>query len=371
MGTATMVFSRVLIVTCSLLVLVLSHSSSCDATKHKNCGFDAIYNFGTSMSDTGNAMHLTPNASEFNAPYGRSIKDAKGRYSDGFLVIDYFAKAACLPLLNPYLNKDVKDTHGGVNFAVAGATALPREALKKFNLQPFINISLDIQLQWWGNYAKSLCNNSKDCKEKLKSSLFSIEAMGANDYLIAMLRGKTIEELKKMDLVSQVIKANEEGVRKIIGYGATQVLVTGYLHVGCAPSLLAMRSNSSDARDQFGCLKDYNDFIKYHNDLLREAISRLRKEHPDVHILIGDYYTAMQSVLDNHQKLGFESVLVACCGTGGKYNFDHRKKCGTQGVQSCSDPRKYISWDGLHMTQESHKHIAKWYIQDIFSKFQS
>jgi NifU-like protein involved in Fe-S cluster formation len=37
--------------------------------------------------------------------------------------------------------------------------------------------------------------------------------MGANDYLIAMLRGKTIEELKKMDLVSQVIKANEEGVR--------------------------------------------------------------------------------------------------------------------------------------------------------------
>ncbi|KAB5521932.1 hypothetical protein DKX38_026251 [Salix brachista] len=53
---------------------------------------------------------------------------------------------------------------------------------------------------------------------------------------------------------------------------------------------------------------------------------------------------------------GFESVLVACCGTGGKYNFDHRKKCGTQGVQSCSDPRKYISWDGL---QESHKHIAK------------
>jgi hypothetical protein len=48
-----------------------------------------------------------------------------------------------------------------VNFAVAGATALPREALEKFNLQPFINISLDIQLQWWGNYAKSLCNNSK------------------------------------------------------------------------------------------------------------------------------------------------------------------------------------------------------------------
>ena len=65
-----------------------------------------------------------------------------------------------------------------------------------------------------------------------------------------------------------------------------------------------MRSNSSDARDQFGCLKDYNDFIKYHNDLLREAVSRLRKEHPNVHILIGDYYTAMQSVLDNHQKLG-------------------------------------------------------------------
>jgi phospholipase/lecithinase/hemolysin len=98
MGTATMVFSRVLIVTCSLLVLVLSNSSSCDATKHKNCGFDAIYNFGTSMSDTGNAMHLTPNASEFNAPYGRSIKDAKGRYSDGFLVIDYFGKELKSPV---------------------------------------------------------------------------------------------------------------------------------------------------------------------------------------------------------------------------------------------------------------------------------
>lgn len=44
--------------------------------------------------------------------------------------------------------------------------------------------------------------------------------------------------------------------------------------------------------------------------------------------------------------------LKACCGIGGKYNFDEKRFCGSQGVPVCSNPDKYVFWDGIHFTQE-------------------
>lgn len=43
--------------------------------------------------------------------------------------------------------------------------------------------------------------------------------------------------------------------------------------------------------------------------------------------------------------------LKACCGNGGTYNFDLKKFCGdTSTAKACTNPGKYISWDGLHYT---------------------
>jgi hypothetical protein len=63
-------------------------------------------------------------------------------------------------------------------------------------------------------------------------------------------------------------------------------------------------ANKSATYDRFGCVKDNNDFCNYHNVLLQEGLKELREQHPDVQIVYGDLYNAMQSILDNSQSLG-------------------------------------------------------------------
>jgi hypothetical protein len=47
---------------------------------------------------------------------------------------------------------------------------------------------------------------------------------------------------------------------------------------------------------------------------------------------------------------GFDgsSALVACCGGGGKYNYNVTAACGLPGA---ADPSKAVNWDGIHLTE--------------------
>lgn len=71
--------------------------------------------------------------------------------------------SAGIPLLDPYLNKDALFSKGrGVNFAVAGSTALPVAALAQFNISsPYTSSSLSIQLDWMDSHFNSTCFNAK------------------------------------------------------------------------------------------------------------------------------------------------------------------------------------------------------------------
>ncbi|KAK9152969.1 hypothetical protein Sjap_000449 [Stephania japonica] len=87
--------------------------------------FTSIFSFGDSLADTGNLI-LTDNTSRLGRPpYGETyFYRPTGRASDGRLVVDFIAEALGIPLLSPYLGHKSKDFNKGVNFAVAGATAL-------------------------------------------------------------------------------------------------------------------------------------------------------------------------------------------------------------------------------------------------------
>ena len=64
---------------------------------------------------------------------------------------------------------------------------------------------------------------------------------------------------------------------------------------------------------------------------------------------------------------GFDpgSLVKACCGVGGEYNFDGARVCGSPGVQACPDPDRLVSWDGIHLTQKAYTLIARRIIHDI------
>ncbi|KAF3454538.1 hypothetical protein FNV43_RR04986 [Rhamnella rubrinervis] len=356
----------------TLLSLILSSSlfHPCKAFHEplKACNFNAIYQLGDSLADTGNLILENPASPIGRLPYGETFfKKPTGRSSDGLLMIDYIAISAGIPLLDPYLNKNALFSKGrGVNFAVAGSTALPVAVLAQLNISsPFTNSSLSIQLDWMDSHFNSICFNAKDCAKRLERSLFMVGEIGGNDYDLAIFVGnKTIKEA--IDMVPQVVQTIKDAVKKVIGYGALTVVVPGNFQIGCLPYYLtAFKTNDSSAYDEHHCLKGFNEISVYHNDHLRKAIEELREEHSDVTIIYGDYYNAFQWVLSHTSKLGFdaESLQKSCCGIGGDYNFDLAKPCGTSGVPACSNPDKRISWDGVHLTQKANQYMSYWLIQ--------
>ncbi|KAI8548110.1 hypothetical protein RHMOL_Rhmol07G0247000 [Rhododendron molle] len=221
------------------------------------CHFNKIYNFGDSISDTGNLIREKPigaATAEARLPYGETFfKHATGRCSNGRLMIDFIAHASGLPFLNPpYLNKDANFTHA-VNFAVAGATALPAKVLAKKNIaDPVTNSSLPLQLDWMSKHFNSTCIIGRDCSEKEKTSLFLLGEIGVNDYNYPSIERKTIQEIE--NLVPEVVAAIISGVKRVINaYGAVRVVVPSIFPNGCFPLYLTLyQTNDSSAYDKHG-----------------------------------------------------------------------------------------------------------------------
>ncbi|CBI39527.3 hypothetical protein VitviT2T_020916 [Vitis vinifera] len=371
MSTIQEDFQLVLIST----LLFLVFSSSCDAQPFRRCKFDSIYQLGDSISDTGNLIiesslgAATPCS---RLPYGETFfNEPTGRCSNGLLMIDHVALEAGLPFLNPYLKKDSDFSHG-VNFAVTGATALSTSFLAaKGVISPVTNSSLNVQLDRMSSFFSSAFHNDTDRAQELKDALFLVGEIGGNDFNFAFFQGKTIEEEKS--IVPDVVQIISDAVRRVIQYGARRVVVPGNFPIGCLPIYLTVfKTNNTAAYDEFNCLKGFNDFAEYYNERLQQAIEELRNENPDTVIVYADYYNAFQWLFRNALFLGLDpaSLLKACCGAGGEYNYDRARTCGAPGVQACPDPDRLVHWDGIHLTQKASMLIAKWLIQDILPKLQ-
>ncbi|XP_010692365.3 GDSL esterase/lipase At5g03980 [Beta vulgaris subsp. vulgaris] len=363
-----------LILFLSSFLLLPATATATAAAVHNNIpdseklSFDQVYQFGDSLSDTGNLVLENPvGAHTFaNFPYGVSIHHPTGRCSDGLLIIDYFAKYFHLPLLKPYLNKQANSTHG-LNFAVAGSTALDTATLASKNiLSPVTSSSLSVQLNWFKSHLESTCGSG--CKNKLHKSVFFIET-GGNDYNYALLQRKTLKEVK--DMVPQVVGAIKAAVEQVVSLGATRVVVPGNFPIGCLPIYLAtFGTKDPNQYDDLKCLKGLNAFAKFHNDELKQAIRELQAEYFDknVAVIYGDFYSGLRRILYNADAFGFkkDEVHKACCGSGNNaYNFDLMKMCGNKGVPVCADPSRLVSWDGIHLTQRAYMRMAQGLFQQI------
>ncbi|XP_020272813.1 GDSL esterase/lipase At5g03980-like, partial [Asparagus officinalis] len=282
----------------------------------------SIYSFGDSIADTGNLIREGahgPFSTIAKLPYGRNtFNKSTGRCSDGLLMIVGNGDFKC-----------------GVNFAVAGATALDGSFFDSHGIANlFTHSSLSVQLKWFKSHLNSTCFSRAECAKKLRQSLVMMGEIGGNDYNYAFMAGKSIEQ-----------------VESYVPY-VVQTIVNATKH------LAAFGSKNQEDYDENNCLKDLNAFSLFHNAKLQEALGDLRKEyHPYVHIKYADYYRAFTYLIENASALGFDesSLQKACCGGGGEYNFDVAKQCGFPGVSACEDPATRISWDGVHMTQRAYR----------------
>lgn len=337
------------------------------------CNINSVYQLGDSVSDTGNLIRESPIGAKSafaRLPYGESLfKHPTGRCSNGLLMIDFIAKGIGISLLNPYLNKDAIFTNG-VNFAVAGATALTAESLAAKDIfNPVTNSSLSVQLDWMWSYFNSICYDDTDCAEKLEKSLFIVGEIGSNDYYHALSQGRTIGDANGMvfDVVQEIV----EGVQRVIQIGASKVIVPGIFPLGCFPGYVsALGANETTTYDEHGCLNELSNLSVYHNDQLQRAIHELSQDHMNITIVYGDYYNAFRRLLRRAPRFSFNTTFNlkrACCGAGGRDNFNPTRMCGARGVPVCANPDSYILWDGLNLTQQAYRFLARWFLRSTIS----
>ncbi|KAL5212741.1 hypothetical protein ABZP36_023588 [Zizania latifolia] len=343
-------------------------------------GITAIYNLGDSLSDTGNlarqgATGLLQHTTRL--PYGVTVGRATGRCSDGYLMIDFLARDLGLPQLNPYLDKGADFTHG-VNFAVAGATALSTAALAAKGITvPHTNSSLDVQLAWFKEYMSSVANSPREIREKLANSLVMVGEIGGNDYNYAFLQtrpnGRWIQHHQRDTHDRKHGKGRRTYTRNradVLDMGAVRVVIPGNFPLGCVPSyLIAANVTDPSAYDGQGCLDALNLFARLHDAWLRRAVLELRRAYPGATVAYADYFAAYVELLGEARAAehGFDRrvAMRACCGAaageaaGGAYGFDLRAMCGAPGTTACEDPSRYVSWDGVHLTQHAYGATAE------------
>jgi len=130
------------------------------------------------------------------------------------------AKDLGLPFLNPYLGKNKSFDHG-VNFAVAGATAV--DPADQFNLtvpMPFASNSLKVQLRWFKDFMKSSFGTDQEIRKRLRSSLVLVGEIGGNDYNDAFFEYKPVAEVEKLipGVVKTIIDAAKVNVSHLLQF---------------------------------------------------------------------------------------------------------------------------------------------------------
>ncbi|KAH0463987.1 hypothetical protein IEQ34_006773 [Dendrobium chrysotoxum] len=339
------------------LILVFLHG-----LRGGNGCFTTIFSFGDSIADTGNLLISEHgNIQSARPPYGQTFfHRPTGRYSDGRLIIDFIAEALGFPFMRPF--QEGPGDGGfrrGVNFAVAGATALDVHFFRERGMDVlWTNISLQIQFGWFKELLPSLCSTDSDCRNLLATSLFLAGEIGGNDYVIAFGRGKSLSEIKSyVPIVNHAIGVL---INDLIELGAKTLLVPGNFPIGCIPVFLTLFEHSEDHDLSTGCIKWLNDFAQYQNKHLQLELDRLRALHPLATIIYADYYNPIMNIISNHNNNSNGKVtLDACCGGGGPYNFGNPVHCGDDRASVCDDPSLYISWDGVHLTEAAYRFIAE------------
>lgn len=367
-----MTFSLPHITFISLLLYSAASSSAAKppttTTHHRP--FKNVYAFGDSYTDTGNTGSNTgPSGFMFvsNLPYGTTFfHRPTNRYSDGRLMIDFVAQALSLRFLPPYLDPSA-DRSSGVNFAVAGSTAIVHSFFTKNNIT--LNItpqSLETDLAWFNKMLKGKgCENStatpSECASVFNDALIWVGEIGANDYAYSFGSSVSTKTIQKLAINSVSVFLDT-----LLKKGAKYVVVQGLPPTGCLTLSMYL---APDDRDGFGCVGTANKQSYIHNTALVAKVNALRKQFPKSTIVYADYYNAYLNVIKNANKYGFRDLFKACCGYGGgDYNFDYFHACGSPSSAACADPSKYINWDGVHLTEAMYRAMADAFLNGTYTQ---
>ncbi|XP_073044295.1 GDSL esterase/lipase At5g03610-like [Primulina eburnea] len=306
-----------------------SHDHAFEPTK--------FFVFGDSYADTGNVRKTQANS--WKNPYGSTFPGKPaGRFSDGRVLTDYFAKF--LGLKTPVAYRWMKfvgknKLRNGMNFAYGGSgvfntygDALPNMTTQIDFLDELINAS--VYTNWDLNY-----------------SSVALISLAGNDYAAYLAKGGSIQDLPTF--ISLVIDQLMVNIKRIRGLGVSKIAVTSLEPLGCLPRITRVSSYQQ-------CNMSQNLAVSYHNLLLQQAVTKLNNKTEESPVFVVDLYSSFTSVLeqkgDVQGNLKFEMPLKPCCiGISNGHSCGNVDKKGVKMYTVCSDPNSAFFWDSSHPTQ--------------------
>ncbi|XP_021743488.1 GDSL esterase/lipase At3g26430-like [Chenopodium quinoa] len=327
------------------------------------CNFPAVFNFGDSNSDTGG---WSATFGQAEPPHGETFFHAPaGRYSDGRLLIDFIAEGVGIPYLNAYLDSMGSNFSHGANFATAAATIRPQNST---SLSPF---SLNVQVYQFHDFRQRLpiIRNRGDVFKSLmpKAEYFS-EALytfdiGQNDLTSVYFPDMSIDRVKEK--IPDILYQFKAYIKEVYIREGRYFWIHNTGPLGCLTYMLNGQTLNATEMDQTGCAISLNEVAQEFNSGLKKIVAQLREEMPLAAITYVDIYSIKYDLISHAKKFGFENPFLACCGHGGKNNYDMQKRCGAKILEngkevlvgSCKDPLVRISWDGAHYTEAANKWV--------------
>ncbi|KAH9625359.1 hypothetical protein KSS87_015188 [Heliosperma pusillum] len=351
-----------------LITFAIHHVPSNAILANDECKFPAIFNFGDSNSDTGG---LSAAFGQAGFPAGETFfHSPAGRYCDGRLVIDFIAQSLGLPYLNAFLDAVGSNFSHGANFATAGSTIRPQNTTRQQS--GFSPISLNVQFHEFNDFhrrSQIFRQQGQVFKELLPKGEYFSKALytfdiGQNDLTAGLFLNMSTDQVK--DNIPDVLNQLSTVIKNIYDQGGKYFWIHNTGPIGCLPYVMERLPIKTSQVDKVGCASPFNELAQYFNKKLKEIVVLLRKELPHATFTYVDVYSVKYDLLSHATKYGFGYSLRACCGHGGKYNYNRNIGCGgkitVKGKQvligkSCKDPSIAINWDGVHYTEAANKWI--------------
>ncbi|KAI4999411.1 hypothetical protein ZWY2020_004000 [Hordeum vulgare] len=252
-----------------------------------------------------------------------------GRVCDGRVLLDFYAQALGLPLVQPSLPEQRSgQCTFGANFAVFAATALPPQYFKRWNMDIPGSANLGMQMGWFKEVAKRIAPGPaktalliglmicQGARRLLGESLIILGEIGGNDYNFLFFgRNHTRERAYQFipDVVNRIIsvaqvpyiQTNKSSIyRSRIWFHLSSYTMQELVDLGARTIMIPGNFPTRVHYDKFGCLRWYNDFSMRHNMALSNAVNRLRAQHPRVKLIYADYFGAVMEIFKNPHRFG-------------------------------------------------------------------
>ncbi|XP_022133148.1 GDSL esterase/lipase At5g03610-like [Momordica charantia] len=296
--------------------------------------FEAInklFVFGDSYVDTGNVID-----GDLVSKYPNGITwpgKPAGRYSDGYVLTDYFASFLGLKFPIPYVQlHDVVMHIDGVNFAFGGSGVFT-------TIFPVPKLTDQI------DFFQGFIDNSTLTPQYIDSSIALVSVSG-NDYMTYFVNHifdwtRLVMGLKPF--IRSMVNTIRDDLKRIHSLGVKKVVVTTLGPLECVPMTTMFLEYER-------CVTILNLVVDYHNSLLQEAVTKLNNETntDDPSFSILDLHAAFSSIIQNKGypkgNITFSTPLEPC-----------NKLVTEQGVMRyklCEDPKSAFYWDFAHITHQ-------------------